>query len=529
MAIDADEQQAGTRAILSIAETDASGRYRLENVPAGRYYIGAGLVDLPSYYPGADKPSEAGIVTVTPGLTVEGFDFTLVAPFALRVSGRLVRANSGPVRVGPGHEVRLSMAAGQSLTARVADDGTFEFRNVLPGVYSLRARAPLTTSTVQVVVADRDVANAEVLLTPIKTVNGRVVVDGGGPVPRFALDALDPPTSPGGVAAPVKVMISTDRSFTLFLALGEQPLAVSPGSLPEGYSVKALKYGRVDLLKEPLRVEMSDTAELVVSLQSPRRRRVQVSGRVVPYDASLPTAVVKLDSPAFAESNTALVREDGSFQISDVMPGRYTLTSTFSGASTPAVIVGDSNVEGVDIILPTPVLADTESVVGSLSWIIYEAFSGAVVDRGGGPVRIKDVSIRESGQGPDLRTQKVIALNDRFSVAMAERVTEWKAGKTNLTFTVRHSDYQTLSYESFRIESPTRAARPQKPGELGIELSEVAPRRWEVTRTEFLTDISIDVSHSAMIPRGSPYWRVVILKGSNIAWPSLINGKTIAN
>jgi hypothetical protein len=112
---------------------------------------------------------------------------------------------------------------------------------------------------------------------------------------------------------------------------------------------------------------------------------------------------------------------------------------------------------------------------------------------------------------------------------MAERVTEWKAGKTNLTFTVRHSDYQTLSYESFRIETPTRAARPQKPGELGIELSEVAPRRWEVTRTEFLTDIAIDVSHSAMIPRGSPYWRVVVLKGSNIAWPLLINGKTIAN
>ena len=39
-------------ALVSITETDAEGRYRLENIPAGRYYITAGRVDLPTYYPG---------------------------------------------------------------------------------------------------------------------------------------------------------------------------------------------------------------------------------------------------------------------------------------------------------------------------------------------------------------------------------------------------------------------------------------------------------------------------------------------
>jgi protocatechuate 3,4-dioxygenase beta subunit len=39
-------------ALVSIAMTDSEGRYRLENVLPGRYYIMAGFVDLPTYYPG---------------------------------------------------------------------------------------------------------------------------------------------------------------------------------------------------------------------------------------------------------------------------------------------------------------------------------------------------------------------------------------------------------------------------------------------------------------------------------------------
>src|SRR6187399_1903865 len=38
--------------MVSIVQTDASGRYRLERIPPGRYYITAGLVDFPTYYPG---------------------------------------------------------------------------------------------------------------------------------------------------------------------------------------------------------------------------------------------------------------------------------------------------------------------------------------------------------------------------------------------------------------------------------------------------------------------------------------------
>src|SRR5262245_54521177 len=44
-------------AMVSIAMTDNEGRYRLENVLPGRYYIAAGLVDFPTYYPGVTAQS----------------------------------------------------------------------------------------------------------------------------------------------------------------------------------------------------------------------------------------------------------------------------------------------------------------------------------------------------------------------------------------------------------------------------------------------------------------------------------------
>jgi len=46
----------------SVAVSDTNGRYRLENVPAGRYYIAAGPVDGLSYYPGV-IPLPASLAT----------------------------------------------------------------------------------------------------------------------------------------------------------------------------------------------------------------------------------------------------------------------------------------------------------------------------------------------------------------------------------------------------------------------------------------------------------------------------------
>jgi hypothetical protein len=63
--------------LAGIAETDASGRFRLENIPPGRYYIVAGRIDVPTFYPGVVNANEGMVILVTAGMTVPGIDFVL--------------------------------------------------------------------------------------------------------------------------------------------------------------------------------------------------------------------------------------------------------------------------------------------------------------------------------------------------------------------------------------------------------------------------------------------------------------------
>src|SRR5882672_10719014 len=64
-------------AMTSLVATDEVGRYRLENIPPGRYYVTAGRVDFPTYFPGALDMSKGTIVSVTSKEAVSGLNFAL--------------------------------------------------------------------------------------------------------------------------------------------------------------------------------------------------------------------------------------------------------------------------------------------------------------------------------------------------------------------------------------------------------------------------------------------------------------------
>jgi protocatechuate 3,4-dioxygenase beta subunit len=63
------------RAIAQIGTTDEAGRYRLTNIAPGRYYLLAGRIDSPSYYPGSRDVSSARPLTILPGSTEERLNF----------------------------------------------------------------------------------------------------------------------------------------------------------------------------------------------------------------------------------------------------------------------------------------------------------------------------------------------------------------------------------------------------------------------------------------------------------------------
>src|SRR5215471_15507381 len=90
--------------LSNLTETDSAGRFRLENIRPGRYYIVAGLLDAPTYFPGTSAVVDARTVSITAGSTTAGIDFQAVrASTGLNVSGHVRREgnapNGGPTQV----------------------------------------------------------------------------------------------------------------------------------------------------------------------------------------------------------------------------------------------------------------------------------------------------------------------------------------------------------------------------------------------------------------------------------------------
>ena len=64
---------------LSVAETDAAGRFRLTNVPAGRYYIVAGRLNSLQFFPNAKTSAEATEIVVEAARTRSDVNFTVAS------------------------------------------------------------------------------------------------------------------------------------------------------------------------------------------------------------------------------------------------------------------------------------------------------------------------------------------------------------------------------------------------------------------------------------------------------------------
>jgi hypothetical protein len=140
-AIEVSEDSQGkpdTSTQVRIVQTDNDGRYRIDNLPPGRYYIAAGLIALPTYYPGVTTVSGAEPISLRAGTAIRNIDFAFVSESGGSVSGRVVGISpSLPYPL----QVRLSPpeTAFGPLRQTVAVDanGSFQFPKMPPGVYAL--------------------------------------------------------------------------------------------------------------------------------------------------------------------------------------------------------------------------------------------------------------------------------------------------------------------------------------------------------------------------------------------------------
>jgi hypothetical protein len=175
-AMSADEAGPAT-SLISIGQTDKDGRYALEGVPAGRYYIIAGPLDAPAYLPGVWDRKEATIVSVSSGMRREGLDIHLrVLPVEVKVQGHLMREGAENVGVAQ-VEVRLSGRPGTpyTYTTVTKSDGSFLFPEVRLGVYQAYATTSPPGRAVEFVAGPTGVNNMTLLSAPGARVSGRLI------------------------------------------------------------------------------------------------------------------------------------------------------------------------------------------------------------------------------------------------------------------------------------------------------------------------------------------------------------------
>jgi TonB family protein len=171
---------------------------------------------------------------------------------------------------------------------------------------------------------------------------------------------------------------------------------------------------------------------------------------------------------------------------------------------------------------------DGDKVIGSLKWEIREETSGTVLASGDGPILLKDVAI-EDVLSTRHQTPKQIQLTSDFAISMAEFPSTNVSEKDGFGLTALNTGIQSFSWEWFRVLDSKHATKLQESGELGIDLH-LINGFWEVTRTDFTTDVSLRIIRMNVDPPGSPpHWRINIFKGSTITWPSISNGKVSPN
>ena len=195
-------------ALVSITETGKDGRYVLDNIPPGRYYITAGRIDSPTYYPGTPDAAKGMVVTILARQKIDGLNFTLQEQSV-------------------GQQTPVVIAS--PILGQVIVQGGGQPPILWPKLYVLVAGSDGTRFVVQ--------------------------EDGSARATK------------GGAAARVE----SNGHFQLpsLLKAGEYTVSLQTGfgpELPDSYSVKSITFGDRDVLKQKLQIPANSARSLVITI-----------------------------------------------------------------------------------------------------------------------------------------------------------------------------------------------------------------------------------------------------------------------
>jgi hypothetical protein len=354
-------------------QTDKDGSYRIENLPAGDYFVAAledqpgnyeilarlrGEAQIVTYHPAASNVSDAAAVHVDAGRETGAVNITLVARSSFTVSGTVVRQRDGTPIGGAtvllrSQESDLSGPLVPGLAPRTthADrQGRWSFTNVTEGSYVVMALAPnppmtgaasnepeeayrqsrqrflMTQEEVSVKGSDRP--GLQLAISGPGSIVGRVEMDNGEALPADLVIFLELIAQDSRPGPPLPVRIQPGGAF-VFNNIQAGNIFLS-AAFPQNskYFVKSMTADGEDTRVAPLKVvEGAEAGPLQIVLST---GLATISGRVVSEDGreGLSDRVVMLvpvdpGKQRFRTSTFAVrTTSDGSYALS-IPPGDY--------------------------------------------------------------------------------------------------------------------------------------------------------------------------------------------------------------
>jgi hypothetical protein len=365
-------------AMASLAATDEAGRYRLENIPPGRYYITAGRVDFPTYFPGALDMSAGTIVSVTAKATITDINFALQD-----ASIRTAATDPFLVIMQPTLSVPILVRVEDGGKQPVSANGSYVTIGLTRTADGQRNDIPLSGPAMNAAVPSA-IVGAEYRITVNNLPDGYVLKSLTYGSTDLMTDTLKLTAAnflqlTNGIPAPATSGLTLSINGTTFTVNFRTPsiaTTLSPASAP------------------PLSGVASNAINVTLGVVPPTAAPppgVRITGRAPVKGA---WSIYRGDMPGTFYA-------DGTFELNGVPPGRHIilLQDNSSTPQTPRFYagianVGDRNLEGVVLestdILPTndvvqPVAAGTPTGARTLAGIfgrVVEAANGMPISQG---------------------------------------------------------------------------------------------------------------------------------------------------
>jgi hypothetical protein len=289
-------------------------------------------VDVLTYYPGVPDKSAALPIDVSAGHNIT-LDIKLLRVPAFHVAGKVSGSVPG---YSPG-QLRVGLMAADAMTggyipravlpgSNIAADGSFDLAGVPAGDYYLIAATNTgqmtTVARQRVLVDDRDIQNAALVLRPLVSLSGTITIQSNGkdvaPPPGLSVDFYP---QGGGILGRFHGTVTGNRISADGLTPGTYVLGY--GGLPAGVYTKTETVRRDDRGSDVVNVgpDGLHTYAVVFDISASR-----ITGSVRTNDGkvAIGSLVAVVPDPATShETRWFRTDSNGQFEMPGVVPGKY--------------------------------------------------------------------------------------------------------------------------------------------------------------------------------------------------------------